>query len=428
MRNKRKIQYLIVVVAIIFAILPDISKAQSSISSPYSRFGIGETNIFNNAINNAMGGTGYAYRRNNSINYINPASYAGVDTTSLVFDIGFYSQWVNLSNKEYSSRGNKTSLSHILIGFPVGHKFKFALGVIPMSSVEFSTSETIIDSTLGKHTKSYESLGGLNKALLGATFVPVNNLSFGVNLEYVFGNYYKSSTISFPDSVYMYSSRVENNYHINALNLNLGLQYFHPLKNGDRIGLGIVYDFLSKFPTDNILSRYTFTTNAGLEYLKDSIHKEESKNSIQYPSTIGLGLSYEKPNKFFVGLDGRYMTWSDFKFQTDYVNTNFVNSLKLSLGGEWRPDIYGNYFQKSIYRFGLFYDNGMLEFNNSRINEIGISCGIGLPIKKSNTVINISFEYINKGTTENNLIKEDYFRIGLSFSAKDLWFFKRKYQ
>ncbi|MDD3286865.1 MAG: hypothetical protein PHI14_05155 [Bacteroidales bacterium] len=429
MHNKTRFQYWIIIVAIIFVALPNFSKAQTSISSPYSRFGIGETNVFNNAINNAMGGVGYAYRRNNSINYMNPASYAGIDTTSFVFDVGYYTEWITLSNNQYKSSGNKAGLSHLLVGFPIGNKFKFALGLIPMSSVEFSTSETIIDTVLGKHTKSYESLGGLNKALLGISFAPIKNLSIGVNLEYVFGNYYKSSTIAFPDSTYMYSSRVENNYHVNAFNFNLGLQYFQPLSNGDKIGIGVVYDLPSKFPTDNVLSRYTFTTNAGLEYMKDSIHKENSSNSIEYPSTIGLGLSYEKPNKLFIGIDGRYMTWSDFKFQSNYQNTYFVNNFKVSLGGEWRPDIYGNYFQKSIYRFGVFYDNGMLEFNNNnRINEMGVSFGIGLPIKKSNTMINLSFEYLNKGTKENNLIEEDYFRIGLSFSAKDLWFFKRKYQ
>ncbi|MDD2489093.1 MAG: hypothetical protein PHD62_06480, partial [Bacteroidales bacterium] len=89
---------------------------------------------------------------------------------------------------------------------------------------------------------------------------------------------------------------------------------------------------------------------------------------------------------------------------------------------------YGSFFKKSIYRFGFFYDDGMLEFNNTRINQYGISCGFGFPIKKSNTMINLSLEYIKRGTTQNNLIQEDYFRLGLSFSAKDLWFFKRKYQ
>ncbi|MDD4529630.1 MAG: hypothetical protein PHX48_07095, partial [Bacteroidales bacterium] len=117
-----------------------------------------------------------------------------------------------------------------------------------------------------------------------------------------------------------------------------------------------------------------------------------------------------------------------FLLQKNYQNNNLVNNLKISVGGEWKPDAYGSFFKKSSYRFGFFYDDGMLELNNTRINQYGISCGFGFPIKKSNTMINLSLEYIKRGTTQNNLIQEDYFRLGLSFSAKDLWFFKRKYQ
>lgn len=424
---KKRINYLLVFVVII-ATFPNLAEAQTSISSPYSRYGIGNTNIFNNPINNAMGGVGYAFKRNNSVNYMNPASYAGVDTTSLIFDIGFYSEWVTLRSSQYKSTGNNASLSHILIAFPVGHKLKFALGIMPMSSVNFTTIKDSISSEVGKYRETYAADGGLNKASLGIAYVPIKNLSFGANFEYIFGNYYKASTTSFPDSLYMYSSRVENNYHVRAFNLSLGMQYFKPLKNGDKFGIGIVYDFLSKFPTDNILSSYTFTTNAGLEYFQDSILEKNTNNSITYPSTIGLGLSYERPNKFFVGIDGKYVTWSDFLFQKDYENNNLVNNLSLSVGGEWKPDAYGNFLQKSIYRFGFFYDNGMLKLNDTRINQLGVSCGFGFPIKKSNTMINLSLEYIKIGTTENNLIQEDYFRVGLSFSAKDLWFFKRKYQ
>ena len=117
--HKIRIIYLFVFVAII-ASFPNRAQAQTSISTPYSRFGIGNVNIFNNPINNAMGGVGYGFQRNNSINYMNPASYAGIDTTSLVFDIGFYSEWLSIKTDKYKSTGNNTSLSHILIGFPVG--------------------------------------------------------------------------------------------------------------------------------------------------------------------------------------------------------------------------------------------------------------------------------------------------------------------
>ena len=424
---KRKINYLLVFVAILAA-FPNLAEAQSVISSPYSRFGVGNVNSFNNPINNAMGGVGYGFQRNNSINYMNPASYAGIDTVSLVFDIGFYSEWISLKTDQYNSNGNNTSLSHILFGIPVGPKLKFVVGIMPMSSVNFTTSKDIVSPEIGKYREEYSADGGLNKAALGFAYEPINNLSFGVNFEYIFGNYYKASTISFPDSLYMFSSRVENNYHVRSLNINLGVQYFQPLNNGDKLGIGIVYDYLSKFPTDNILSSYTFTTSAGLDYLKDSIREATESNSITYPATIGLGFSYERPNKFFVGIDGKYETWSDFLFQKDLLNNNLVNSFRLSMGGEWKPDAYGNFFKKSIYRFGFFYDDGMLELNNTRISQLGISCGFGFPIKKSNTIINLSFEYVKRGTTRNDLIQEDYFRLGLSFSAKDMWFFKRKYQ
>ena len=120
---KRKINYLLVFVAILAA-FPILAEAQSVISSPYSRFGIGSVNPFNNSINNAMGGVGYGFQRNNSINYMNPASYSGIDTTSLVFDIGFYSEWLSIKDNQYKSKGNNTNLSHILIGFPVGQKLK----------------------------------------------------------------------------------------------------------------------------------------------------------------------------------------------------------------------------------------------------------------------------------------------------------------
>lgn len=425
--RRKKIKYLMVLVAIIAAI-PNLAEAQTLISSPYSRYGIGNVNLFNNAINNAMGGVGYAFKRNNSVNYMNPASYAGVDTTSLVFDIGFYTEWLTLSTNEYKSKGNNTNLSHILLAFPVGNKFKFALGLLPMSTVNFTTSETIIDTSVGTHEKTYTGDGGLNKAIFGLAYSPIKNLSIGANFEYIFGNYYKASSISFPDSSYMFSSRVENNYHVKAFNINFGLQYFHPLKNGDNIGIGIVYTPPIKLPTDNVLSRYTYTTTAAIDYLQDSVLDENSTNSIKYPSTIGVGFSYERPNKFFVGLDGKYVSWSDFLFQSDIANTNLVNNFKVSIGGEWKPNAYGNFFQKSVYRLGFSFDNGMLKLYNTRIQQIGISCGAGFPIKKSNTMINLSLEYLKRGTTDNNLIKEDYFRIGLSFSAKDLWFFQRKYQ
>ena len=58
----------------------------------------------------------------------------------------------------------------------------------------------------------------------------------------------------------------------------------------------------------------------------------------------------------------------------------------------------------------------------------GVALGFGLPIKKQGTQVNLFLEYGKHGTKEQNLIREDYFKVGISVSAKDVWFFKRKYQ
>ncbi len=409
-------------------IIPTAASSQNQVSTPYSKYGLGKVDLFDNAINNAMGGVGYALSNNYHINPLNPASYAGIDTTSLVFDMGFYAEWGRLSSKDNRSKNNSASLSHITIGFPVHRTTKIVLGLLPMSNINYTSSETIVDTNLGTHKKEYAGDGGISKGLLGVAFSPIKNLSIGANLEYLFGNYYKSSSVLFPDSLYMYSARRETNYHINAFNYNFGIQYFYTLKNEDRIGLGAVYNPNVKLKTDNMYSHYTFTSSGGLEYIKDSIHETSDKGNILYPQSFGIGLSYEKKNSFLIGLDGSYANWSEFYLQPDIPNQYLTDEYRLGLGGEWRPNPYGNYMQKLAYRGGIRYSTGMLEIFDTRIKEFGIGFGIGMPIKKTNTMINLSMEYFTKGSTSNGLIREDYFRIGLSLSTKDTWFFKRKYQ
>jgi hypothetical protein len=49
--------------------------------------------------------------------------------------------------------------------------------------------------------------------MLGISYQPsfFDKPSVGLNAEYLFGNYYRSSTLTFPDSANMLSSRVEYN-------------------------------------------------------------------------------------------------------------------------------------------------------------------------------------------------------------------------
>ncbi|MBT5859206.1 MAG: hypothetical protein HOH88_04980, partial [Flavobacteriales bacterium] len=53
--------------------------------------------------------------------------------------------------------------------------------------------------------------------------------------------------------------------------------------------------------------------------------------------------------------------------------------------------------------------------------------GLGLPVKRSNTFFNIAMEIGEKGTTEDDLIKEQFIRFNFGVTFKGIWFVKRKY-
>lgn len=413
-----------------------VSRGQNTVSSPYSKYGIGETDMFKNSVNAAMGGVGYAMHRNNMVNNINPASYSAIDSMSFVFDIGFYTNNVILRSNTAKTTGSIGGISHIMFAFPVHKTTKIAGGLLPVSSIDFTSSETHIGDTvnIGTYKATYAGDGGVNKAFVGVSFQPgekagfLHNLSIGANISYLFGNYYRSSTLSFPDSAYHLSSRIENNYKISAFAVDFGLQYFQTLKNGDVFGIGIAYDLANTLPTENQYRHYTYSVTAGVETIRDSVRYQDTEGEIKYPQTIGVGLSYERPQKLFAEIDATFTEWSKLEIQSAQYTDVLKDDLRISAGIEYKPNVYGNYLQKISYRFGLNYSSGMLYLNDRQIRQYGIALGFGLPIKKQGTQINICFEYGKQGTKESNLIEKDFFKIGVSFSAKDRWFFKRKYQ
>ena len=73
------------------------------------------------------------------------------------------------------------------------------------------------------------------------------------------------------------------------------------------------------------------------------------------------------------------------------------------------------------------YEKTGLVVKGESINDIGLSLGLGLPITGSLSNVNIGFELGKRGTTNSNLVEENYAKISVGFSLNDKWFQQRKF-
>ena len=108
---------------------------------------------------------------------------------------------------------------------------------------------------------------------------------------------------------------------------------------------------------------------------------------------------------------------------------NLANSMKICGGVEYTPayNSITKYYKRINYRIGASYMNTPLQFANNQLNEISISFGFGIPVKKSRTKYDFSCSLGQRGTTKDNLLKEQFVRLRLSVSYDGIWFVKRKY-
>ena len=131
-----------------------------------------------------------------------------------------------------------------------------------------------------------------------------------------------------------------------------------------------------------------------------------------------------------LGVDFTATSWKNYRY---YGSADFTqNTWEIKIGGKLRPIPGKNYFSNVTYRGG--FNIGPDYINTGRkLPQFGVSFGMGLPVANYSqlargqaTVINMAFEYGKRGNN-NNLLKEDLFRLSIGLSLSDIWFVKRKY-
>jgi len=408
----------------IIILSPLLIWAQSSTSSPYSRYGIGDINDKGFGQNKALGGIALGLRSSEHINLTNPASYTSFDSLSFIFDVGVKGKQTTFKSYNAEHTINNVNLSYIAMGFPVTKWWAASIAMVPLSNVgyEINYSENITD--IGNVAYKYTGNGGINQALIGSSLRLHKRLSLGINASYLFGSLNHTKKLSI-DDVNAYSINTTSKTTINDFYFNLGLQYTNAFKTKYKYTVGLIFDNQSNLKSRNSL--LTIKSKGSTAYNDTLENYVKQKGDIVLPYNIGLGITLINDNKLLIGADFYTQNWSNAKFFG--TNDSLANSNYIGFGLEYTPERFHvtKYWKRVSYRIGGHSSDTYLQLHNNQLKDYGFSLGLGLPLRKTKTAINISVEVGQRGTTNNNLIKENYAIVSLNLSLHDLWFNKKKF-
>jgi len=396
-------------------------------TSPFSRYGLGDLTHYGYGRTAAMGGASLGSRHNVQINSANPASYNANDSLSFIFEFGVDATLSKYKSNTGTLKANDTNFRYFSLSCPINRWMGIGLGIQPFSDMGYEVAFSKEEAGIGNVYSSYSGEGSTSKAFFGTAISPFKGLSVGANVNYIFGRLNQNTGIGFDDTNLFNFSKKEGT-RLRDFTLTYGLQYEMKLKKDQFLTLGATFENQSKLTALHQLysSKTISVGTSGLSSYIDSI--PEKKDIIKLPSTLGIGLSYNKLNKLEINADYYYAGWSKATF-FGKQNELLTDLSRISAGIEYIPEAFSirSYLKRIRYRAGIHQENSYLKLNNHQIKEIGISFGAGLPLPKSKSTANFAVEFGKKGTTDYDLVKNNYTKISLYLNMYDYWFSKRKF-
>jgi len=401
------------------------SFSQTSTNSPYSQFGLGEIDAAINPQNFALGRTGFAMNNPAYINLTNPASYASLDLT--VFEVGASSNLNRLRNQTDTQKTRTSSFGYFVFGIPIKKWWGASFGLLPYSSTGYklNTSEEI--TNIGTVQYFNQGSGGINKVYLGNGFKIKEILSIGVNASYLFGAINKQSRAIFDKSKVPFNTLIDNNITAQGFAFDFGIQYKQKINDEWICNVGGVYGMNTKLKAQNENFAATYISSNSELVFKDTLKNFTDTGKISLPQFFGFGFSVENGDKWLFAMDYSKRFWSDYSALGQ--NEELKNSSQISFGVQYCPERFGgmSFWKATQYRVGMRYADSYLQIKNIPIKEYGISFGLGMPLKKSRSSVNLGFEIGKRGTIENGLILEEFISAKFGLTINDRWFIKRKY-
>ncbi|MEN9446918.1 MAG: hypothetical protein RJA25_207 [Bacteroidota bacterium] len=459
---------------ILLLTLVSLQSAHAQEHTPYSRYGLGYAFDNNNAQSSQMGGLGAAFQSAESGNAINPASYSALQYTTL--DVSFSGNFTTIKTQTQKAKQSNFSLNNLSLYFPIKKYWVTGVGLLPFSAKDYFISQTNTFDTSNAVKYEYEGSGTLYRLSWGNGF-RYKGFSVGFNIGYLFGKM-NNNTLAYPLNKYgsfdneAFTTWTFTNTKVSSFIWNAGAQYTLPIKSkkdSNKI-YNITFGLSGSAPVKVAKTSYTdealytlassylayrssdvgindFITNyiqpkVSTTKMVDTLsEKFNQRANIRIPATLNVGIIVSRGIKWKAGIDFRYQPWSKYRGYENNAASQLRDSWRVAAGGEFLPNDknFSKFFSRLKYRAGFNYAQTNININGKAINEFGINFGIGIPLlitvanddgllqKALVYAFSVGFEAGSRGTTENNLVRENFYRLKFGISLSDKWFVKRKY-
>lgn len=404
---------------------------QTSLSSPYSQHGIGCLADQSQGFSRGMNGAGIGLRQGNIVNTLNPASYACVDSLTMIFDMGVSGSLTNyketVSGVTKSLNTKNASFDYVVGAFRLRRNIGMAFGLLPYSNIGYKyVAATYLDKTNGVMTETHEGSGGLHEVFLGAGWQVLDELSVGMNFGYIWGSMDKSVTSS--STTYINSLARTYSVTVNSYKLDFGVQWQTSLSKLDALTVGATVGIGHKLGANPVHSLINVSNSVTTS---DTI-----SNGLSLPMTYGLGVAWRHGMNLVVDADFVMQNWGSLDFPgigTDgkyAMQSNILkNRYQVNVGADFVPDPLARKLLKRVhYKLGGGFSTPYYNIGGKEgPKDISVSAGFGIPLQNSynnRSMLNVSAQWVRTAAT--GMITENTFRINLGLTFNERWFAKWK--
>jgi hypothetical protein len=404
--------------------------AQGGTKSPYSQYGLGTLADVSQSMNRGMNGVGLALQQGDQVNTLNPASYAGVDSLTMLFDAGVTLQTTNYKEGGRRQNGSMADLEYVVGSFRAWKGVGMAFGIRPFSSVGYSYSSTTnLGNSSGTIAEAYSGSGGLHEVFLGVGVQVMKPLSLGANIGYLWGDMSRSVTSSGGSNV----NTLMKTYSVSVSNykLDLGAQWKQPIGRKGTLTVGATVGIGHKLKADPKMDITIVNTTGSMDTTTFKVN-----DGLKLPMSYGVGAAYNHLGRLTVAADWTLEKWGSVDFPAFNTQTSqyeltsglLKDRTKVNVGVDWLPTtnvLNRNFLSHVHYRMGAglatpYYKIG----NQDGPKELSVSAGLGIPVLTGRSLVNVSFQWAR--TSAKDLITENSFRLNIGVTFNERWFAKWK--